>query len=85
MPRPVCVSCQLEFRCEKNSVAAVLLSGSPPAPYQIWDCDMWKCPGCGMKILSGYGRQPLAENWQDKFRAELAHAEVKVEVFERVP
>lgn len=82
MPRPVCVKCQLEFRCVKNGVSAVFMSGNPPQPYQIFDSDKWQCPKCGFEILSGFGREALSDNWMTNFQLYL-EKEPKLEVFER--
>lgn len=83
MPRPICIKCKVEFRCKKNGYHAVLLSGTPPEPYQIWDADMWECPSCHAQILSGFGSKPIAENWQTLFPDWLKTSDPKVQVFEK--
>jgi hypothetical protein len=45
------------------------------APYKLWDADLWECVECGVEIITGFGRGPLAEHWQDTYadqRARLA-------------
>ena len=41
----VCVQCQKEMRCDKNSVGANFGHG------HIYPGDRFKCPSCGMMIL----------------------------------
>lgn len=52
--RSLCVKCQVEYRCEKNSVG-VEDSG------RLWDADLYKCPVCGHEIITSFGSQPIAE------------------------
>jgi len=79
MPKPVCVKCQRFFRCKKNSFnfteGAPIVNGAPPGtaapeqwrPYKIWASDLWACPGCGVEILSGFGKEPLAVQHEPDF------------------
>jgi hypothetical protein len=36
-------------------------------PYKLWAGDLWECKGCGAQIISGVGRAPVAEHYQDGF------------------
>ena len=47
-------------------------------PYKLWVGDLWECPGCDARILSGFANQPVAERhhsymaeWTEKLHAEL--------------
>lgn len=65
MPRPVCVGCRIEMRCEKNSQGVELMAGIDPkthGPYQIWDGDRYACPICGAGVVVGFGSAPIAEH-----------------------
>jgi len=53
MPRPVCVKCQIQMRCEKNGVGLLELA-TPNRPYKIWSSDLFRCPVCGFEVLTGY-------------------------------
>ncbi len=56
MPKLVCIKCQCLFKIEKNGISAVeMVQGRP---YELSDADKWKCPGCGMEILAGFGEAP---------------------------
>ena len=69
MPKPVCVTCRCEFRCEKNDTGVVIVSGDEP--YQLWSGDTWKCPGCGVEIIAGFGKEPVSKRFQPKFAAVM--------------
>lgn len=36
-------------------------------PYKIWAGDLWQCEGCGAKIVSGFGREPVSEHYREDF------------------
>jgi hypothetical protein len=40
------------------------------APYKLWDADHWVCPECGIGVITGFGREPLAEHWQPTYDAQ---------------
>lgn len=77
--RPICVPCQRFFRIKKNDfcfIKADRVNGevqpgnSEPEkwiPYQVWASDRFECEGCGAVILAGFGRAPIAENYQPGF------------------
>jgi len=69
MPDLVCVKCQRKFRIEKNGVDAIeftpvhKMTGEflQMEPYQVHSTDKWKCPGCGIEVLAGFGQNPWAK------------------------
>ena len=71
MTKLVCLDCQVEFRIEKNGVLGVDMFLAPPQPYQIYDCDAWKCPGCGRVILAGFSDFPFAKHFEPGFLERL--------------
>lgn len=71
MPAPVCLNCNLEYKLKKSGVFAVEHFSQPPRPYKIWSADLHQCPGCGHKILKGYGSHCMAEHFQPKFQEML--------------
>jgi len=43
------------------------------AIYKIWEADLWKCPGCGVLVVSGFGQKPFAERFEtEQMQAVLA-------------
>ncbi len=64
--RPVCVSCEVEMRPEKNDVCLVDLLANGDQ-YQIWSADKWKCPKCGYEVVEGFGARPFLHRSDDRF------------------
>ena len=80
MPTPICVGCRVEMRCAKNNrlVCDPDVPGVGGSTY--WLGDEWVCPGCGARIVTGFG-VPIPVNPAPacealEFRYELP-AEVK--------
>ena len=80
MLKPICVACQRFFRPKKNDF--YFTEGMPIGnhhvpvgkerpelwkPYKVWAADLWECEGCGTQILSGFGREPIAEKHHKDF------------------
>ena len=47
---PICVACAVEMRCAKNDYVV-----ADPEPSTYWRGDMYECPGCGVRIVTGFG------------------------------
>ena len=58
--------CGRFMRVKQNSVTVeeLLEDGSP---YKLWDADLLECVECGIEIIAGFGREPLAEHWQSTY------------------
>lgn len=65
--RPVCIKCHRELHPETNGVG-VLDQMEDGTPYQLFDADLWSCPGCGMAVVGGFGCGPIAEHHQPDFQ-----------------
>jgi hypothetical protein len=50
LERPVCPGCAIEMSCQKNSYVVVNKIGN-----LSWDCDLYRCSGCGNEVVSGSG------------------------------
>lgn len=61
--------CGRFMRPEKNGVTVEELM-EDGAPYRLWDADLWACPECGARIVSGFGREPLAEHYQPNYQEQ---------------
>jgi hypothetical protein len=60
MPKLVCVKCQCELKPETDGTTVIETASF--GPYKVWEADTWKCPGCGIEIISGFAQQPLRED-----------------------
>ena len=69
MRQPICVNCQVSLRCVKTGVDIEAMAGT--MPYQIWSGDLFECPGCGVRVISGFGSQPVAEHFQTERYAKF--------------
>jgi len=61
MLTPICVPCRVEMRCSKNNrlVCDPDVPGVGGSTY--WLGDEWRCPGCGARIVTGFGK-PLVHH-----------------------
>jgi len=75
--RPVCVKCKLELHPETNGVGVLDLNENGE-PYELYDADLWKCPGCGMEVVGGFGRGPIASHFEDNFEKMIAGYKVLI-------
>jgi len=51
---------------KKNSVTVEELL-EDGAPYKLWDADLYACEECGVEVITGFGRAPIAEHWQSNY------------------
>ena len=79
MLRPVCIKCHRFFRPKQNGFAFIegMRDSYETQPgiehdahwrdYRLWHGDLYECHGCGTQIITGIGREPLAEHYQEDF------------------
>jgi hypothetical protein len=36
-------------------------------PYKLWAADLYECPDCKSRIISGVGQGPVSEHYKDDF------------------
>jgi hypothetical protein len=60
----VCVKCETEFKPHKNGAYLIEMFQSDRDIYKIWQCDIWKCPICGVEVVAGLGQEPIMEHFQ---------------------
>lgn len=81
MPKPACVKCCVEYVPIAVGVKAIETHLPSREPYKIWGADLWACPKCRSQILIGYGKNPIAEHYQDDFAQKLRDALLGKHVF----
>ncbi len=62
---PICVPCQRNYRCERNGVWVRL------GPNAIIDADMYECPGCRHRLITGFARQCVERHHPDERRQKI--------------
>jgi len=68
--RPVCPKCECELQPEKNGVGVLDMANGKP--YEVYDADLWKCPGCGMEVVGGFGNKAISAHYEDNFQRVIA-------------
>lgn len=69
--RPVCVKCGREMQCFVNEV--IVYHPSEPEDEYNGEIDfavygdLWKCPGCAIEIVSGFGETQLSKDAQELY------------------
>lgn len=67
---PMCSVAAVDFmRVVKNSVTVEELFEDGDG-YKLWDADLWQCPDCGVQVITGFAREPLAEHWQPTYHVQ---------------
>lgn len=64
--KPVCVKCECEMRPSINGVAVLDKVGW--GDYQLTAGDEWECPYCGIKVIGGFGNNPISSHFDDDFQ-----------------
>ena len=65
MPVMICSACNVKLEAFKNDV--YLDETAQFGHYKLWVGDLYKCPGCGVEIVSGLGKAPIAEHYEERF------------------
>jgi len=66
MPKMVCGNCEIELKPETNGVL-VIETMNGMEPYKLWRADLWKCGGCGIEVVTGFAKEPIAEHFEKGF------------------
>lgn len=62
----VCVECGREMNVEKNGVI-VEETTEDQQPYKLWSADLYECPDCGRKVITGFAQHPLAMHHETRY------------------
>jgi hypothetical protein len=62
------------MKCDRNDVGVLDMTG-PDQPYKIWSTDKYKCPGCGVEVIIGFGQAAIAEHFEAGFQAHVDYYE----------
>ena len=67
MKRPICIRCQTEFQQIKSGISVIDMFSQPPEPYQIWLADLFECPTCKTRIVSGFAQDSFIKHFNKDF------------------
>ena len=87
MKAPICPRCQTKFRNIQSGVTVVEMFLDPPQPYKLWLADLFECPSCRARIVSGFANRAYVEHYEQDFAEKYAALAAKDTFysFERVP
>lgn len=61
-----CANCGRFMQASKTGQVVEELDNQG-GPYKVWVCDEFTCPDCGAKVVTGFGRSPIAEHYQREY------------------
>lgn len=70
---PICVKCQVAYKPKRNGVFVEVMGGKRlhRFSYQVFHGDLVECPKCGHQIVTGIGKNPVKEQFQNTYREFL--------------
>lgn len=71
----VCTKCNVTMKPKENGQIALEMADF--GPYKIWQCDKYYCPECEAEVLTGFGRDPISEHYQESFKKWMQKVDVK--------
>lgn len=71
----VCVNCEKEMKVKTNNFVVEEMAGENSIRLKCGD--LWECPSCGVKIVSGISPLPFAENYQSDYAKKVAELKAK--------
>ncbi len=74
--RPVCFKCRCELRPLKNDFIVEEMADAEN-PYRVWSTDLWHCVSCGAKVIMGFGKEPIAEQFERDYESRRKEAQIQ--------
>ena len=75
MPLEICSKCQCAYQCGPGTTGVTVIEYADFGPYKVWSADERVCPGCGSKIITGFGNRELYSHFQPEFNAYIERVE----------
>lgn len=70
MPLPICFECGLSMRCHRNGQPVIVtFDREKEQPYKLFYTDVYKCPGCDVRVVTGFS-EPI-EHHEAGFDSEV--------------
>jgi len=64
---PCCVDCKTSYLPFKNDIVVLETMDNKMQPYKLWCADLLKCPDCGSRIITGFGKKEISEHYKPDF------------------
>lgn len=72
----VCARCRTALKVETQGVLVVEMASF--GPYKVWNADLYKYPGCGYEVVTGFGAMPIrSDHYTAGFAEWLAKAKAE--------
>ncbi len=68
---PCCVDCKTGYAPLKNDIVVLETMDDQMQPYKLWCADLVQCPKCKHRVITGFGRQHIAEHYEQDFQSQL--------------
>lgn len=62
----ICSTCRRYLRCAKVGIRVAVTQYGP-----VYSGDSYKCPGCGITIVTDLGREPVSHDQESVDKADL--------------
>ena len=75
--RPICATCRLFYKPRLNGyifcemVPETFKGKTTYKPYRIWSGDLWECTRCKNQLISGFGKEPISEHFDEDFQDRM--------------
>lgn len=63
----VCPDCQIEMR--PKTLGVPVESMATFGPYKLYAADLYVCPGCDKKVLTGFQNEPIAHHFEQDYNS----------------
>jgi len=83
MPKLVCCKCEIGLTPVRSGVP-VLEHSAALGPYKLWGADKWGCRVCGIQVMAGFGKRPVAEHYEDGFSEKVESLDEFVNDYETI-
>jgi len=74
---PICVNCQIKMTFPRSGVYVLETYEDGIKPYKVWSADLYECKICKHQIISGFGHNPLRQQFDSDFDVWVKKCEFK--------
>lgn len=74
---PICVNCQIKMTFPRSGVYVLETYEDGEKPYKVWSADLYICKACGHQVITGFGQNPLCQQFDNDFGEWVTKCEFK--------